>query len=221
MLEFTRNLSTAQYQNDNPEYQIHHATIRDATCDLLILACSPDKKTKIIIPVDKTIMTENLKYFEAMFREGSNWEETQDTKNNDPSKPQTIEIEIDDPKTFAHYLESIYTKKLKITPKNCIDYFMIAEFLQDEQVGKIETYIKSNLRYENIIDITAKTDRFDQDIAEFVSRNNFYSEKGDYSSRHNKIKSFSKKLLKLPSERFGRMVSILQGAAIMENTRVI
>ena len=75
------------------------------------------------------------------------------------------------------------------------------------------------LRYDNIIDY-AKTDKFDKNIADFVSRNNFYNYI-DYFEVNDKIKNFSEKLLKLPSERFNKMISILQGAAIMENTRVI
>ena len=217
MLEFTRKLDTAQYQNDNPEYEIYHACIFDSNCDLLILACSPDKETKILIPVHKSIVIENLKYFEAMFREGSNWKESRDDSDrqtkNDISKPQTIEIETHNPKFFAFYLKSIYTKKLKITPKNCIDYFMIAEFLLDEQLEMIKKYLRNHLRYDNIIDIAEKTEQFDEDISVFVSKNN-YGHDDDHTiinrKAHARLGSFCKKLLKLPSKKFCKMMSILE-----------
>ena len=78
MTEFTRNTTSIEFKNDDPDYELYHATLKDDCSDLILLVSSPDQETKFMIPTHKAVMVDNLKYFECMFREGSNWQENKE-----------------------------------------------------------------------------------------------------------------------------------------------
>ena len=127
MTEFDRDITAIQYKNENSDYELFHATLKDHFSDLILLVSSPDQEIKIMIPTDKAVMMANLKYFECMFREGSNWQENKEiTEHGDhdgdeedkdkPNKkrckmtppPIKVNIIIKYPRTFAEYIKSIY-----------------------------------------------------------------------------------------------------------------
>ena len=163
MTEFTRNTTSIEFKNDDPDYELFHATLKDHCSDLILLVSSPDQETKVMIPTHKSIMVDNLKYFECMFREGSNWQENKeitdsggDEKDKDEpnikrckmstqagSQPIKVKLIIKYPKSFAEYIKSIYDKKLNITPTNCHLYLHIADYLQDtDGYVIIEKYLR-------------------------------------------------------------------------------
>ena len=78
MTEFKRDITAIQYNNENSDYELYHATLSDNNSDLLLLVSSPDQKIKVMIPTHKAVMVANLEYFKCMFRKGSNWQENKE-----------------------------------------------------------------------------------------------------------------------------------------------
>ena len=124
MTETKKDEQKFQFQHN--DHEVIHVREMDINADLLILTQkTKNQPEKIIIPVDKNIMSSNFKYFEAMFREGSNWEE----KNN-----KFTEVIVPYPnvsgKLIAEYLTcAYYADSLKLTVDNCLAYFFIGQFL--------------------------------------------------------------------------------------------
>ena len=222
MTEFNRDNNSVEFINDNPDFELFHATPNDSYCDLLLLVSNPENDLKIMIPTNKTVMVANLKYFECMFREGSNWKENKDisyvddTKNTtgiskEPDTKQTklsinpIKVNILTPhvRAFAEYIRSIYAKKLDLTPNNCHLYYNISDFLQDDQGLKIiNKYIITNICYENIIEIMKQTDKFDEPILNFLTTKLVKSD--------DQLESFCKKSIDLDTNRFAKLVIVLE-----------
>ena len=123
MTETKKDEQKFQFQHN--DHEVIHVREMDINADLLILTQkTKNQPEKIIIPVDKNTMSSNFKYFEAMFREGSNWEE----KNN-----KFTEVIIPYPnvsgKLIAEYLSCAYANNLKLSVDNCLSYFFIGQFL--------------------------------------------------------------------------------------------
>ena len=197
MLQVSRNHNCLTYKND--AYDVNHIRENDYNCDLHILVCPIDQNIysenndqeksisstirdtitdslattspkTILVPVDRNILIENFKYFEVMFRKGSNWIEGIDRdvsmslSENDgvPAEKKqkldrnakTIKIHMAEPELFVKYLQSVYTKRLDVTQDNCIDFHYIADYLQDdEMLIKISDFIVENLSYSNVAEV--------------------------------------------------------------------
>ena len=123
MTETKKDEQKFQFQHN--DHEVFHVREMDINADLLILTQkTKDNPEKIIIPVDKNIMSSNFKYFEAMFREGSNWEE----KNNKFTEI-IIPYKNVSGKLIAEYLTCAYANNLKLSVDNCLSYFFIGQFL--------------------------------------------------------------------------------------------
>ena len=174
MNDTTRQQTYDKYAYQHDSYKVLHVRKMDRNCDLLLLTPGKDDTNKTIIPVDKIIMTANFEYFECMFREGSNWDEKNKierriVKEENPKTEELDEldkmsslsicddskfIEIDiphenvDDNLLAEYLKSAYDDNLKINYLNCISYYFIGNFLQDNtlRIEMIENFIKENTR---------------------------------------------------------------------------
>ena len=74
MVQLTIKSDRAGLLYKNPNYEVFHVTEKDYQSDTLILACSEDGVTEqLIIPTDKIFLIKNIPFFEAMFKESSNW----------------------------------------------------------------------------------------------------------------------------------------------------
>ena len=81
----------------------------------------------------------------------------------------------------------------------------IADFLQDTDGYEIiEKYLIENICYDNIAEIMAQTDKFDEQI--FVYASKYLSEKLSRST----IENFCKKLAGLDNDRFGKIIITLE-----------
>jgi len=162
-------------------------------------------------------MAKNLKYFECMFREGSNFVESKivnqnqsgDTRPATSKKLPEISIEMPNPKCFAQYLEFVYSGKLDLEPSNCCYFYYIADYLQDTAaIQLIETYIYQNIKYENIVEIMNQTDKFDKEIVDFLRLNRKNVPKdvpGDL-----KMSKFCKNMIELSYSRVVKLMLILE-----------
>ena len=70
-MKLRTNQELLTYKNDN--YKVFNVKPYDHLFDTLILACSEDDSEQLLIPVDKAILVNNIPFFQAMFREDSNW----------------------------------------------------------------------------------------------------------------------------------------------------
>ena len=145
-----------QFKSDT--YKVYHITDRDCNCDIHLLVSKNDGKDEILIPTDKQILVDNFKYFERMFDSSSNWEEAKICESSSKSA-QMIKINLPntsvfEPTILAEYLKSLYTGKLSLSPRNCIEYHQIIDFLihkNEEHVREITEYARSNINCENIV----------------------------------------------------------------------
>lgn len=105
-----------------------------ASCDLRILARS-DGQDKLLIPVDKTFICDNLEYFKNMLNEDSTWIESKNVP--------TITMDVDYPEILGEFIKALYDQKLNLTSENFHKFYQIADYLQDEKHIKIiRNYIK-------------------------------------------------------------------------------
>jgi len=173
-----RDLECLSYQNDN--YQVHHVRNYDYTCDLHIIvdrqtdqsdqskSPSSNNSKQILIPVDKKLAIKNLKYFESMFKDGSNWVESKKNgsseneegeihetgTNNAISTTLNLRVASTNPKMISQYLKSLYSEKLELTNDNCIQYYEICDFLGDTRfLTLIDEYIQKNMNFNNVFQL--------------------------------------------------------------------
>ena len=93
------------------------------------------------------------------------------------------------PLFFAKYIKSLYDQWMDIREANCIDYYRVVDYLQDEiTLSSITNFMNLNLAFENSIDILALTNKFDEAI------NKFYSETDVNSQEINTLINYVKKL---------------------------
>ena len=115
----------------------------DVLADAIVIAKTLDgdeNKTRII-PIFQRHMSQNLPYFEGIFRKGSNWSEN---KQND--KIKEIIIPCENPLNLAVYLKSLFSDSLAITPENCSELYHYARYFQDDLFKrKIEEFIRKNI----------------------------------------------------------------------------
>ena len=73
------NLKNLTYRNDN--YEVFNVRDYDYQCDTFLMAWNSTAQPgldKVLIPVDKIVLTQNIPFFESMFREESNWIESRE-----------------------------------------------------------------------------------------------------------------------------------------------
>ena len=151
MVKLTLKSDSADLLYTNPDYEVFHVSEKDYQSDTLILACTEDGTTKqILIPTDRIFLTKNIPFFEAMFRESSNWIEgnNHDTCNDiEWDNQKVVKIQKSDgsdllakkillpdpmkPETFAKYLKSLYAKNIDLDKNNCIDFYRVVDYVQD------------------------------------------------------------------------------------------
>ena len=134
------------YKND--KYRVYNIIDRDVLCDLHIIASDEEHEKfptekKILIPVDRTIMTKNLPFFEHMFREESNFEESNRANERigtNGTNINPIQIALTVKKTtcriLADYLKFIYTGCLSVNKYNCVDFFIRDSFYLENFVSQ-------------------------------------------------------------------------------------
>ena len=139
MLKVSRHRDCLHFKSD--DYEVFNVEPKDYYCDLHILACTPDEEEQLLIPIDKNLVMKNLTYFELMFSENSNWEESKgnlsgsgDGSGKFPT--EMIKIHVPKPKLLGEYFKSLYNDELSITEENCADLHQISDFLRDEEMLK-------------------------------------------------------------------------------------
>ena len=76
------------------------------------------------------------------------------------------------PLFFAKFLKSLYDEWMDINEANCVDYYRVVDYLQDETtMNRITNFINKNITFENSIDLLALTDKFDESINKFYMNN--------------------------------------------------
>ena len=76
------------------------------------------------------------------------------------------------PLFFAKFIKSLYIEWMDIHDVNCIDYYRVIDYLQDENtMNRITNFIKKHITFDNSIELLRLTSKFDQSIE------NFYNEK--------------------------------------------
>ena len=74
------------------------------------------------------------------------------------------------PLFFAKFLKSLYVKWMDISEANCIDYYRVVDYLQDQvTMNRIKNFINLNITFENSIDLMQLTNKFDQSIETLYS----------------------------------------------------
>ena len=190
MVKLTLKSDSADLLYTNPDYEVFHVTEKDYQSDTLILACTEDGTTKqILIPTDRIFLTKNIPFFEAMFRESSNWIEGNDDMDDIKWDAQKIvkivkadgsdllakKILLPDPmqpETFGKYMKSLYAKSLDIDTDNCVDFYRVVDYFQDKKTLEIIIqYIKQNITFENALTLMSMSNLFDDEIGKFYKNN--------------------------------------------------
>ena len=74
---------------------------------------------------------------------------------------------------FAKYMKSLYDKQIDIDSDNCIDFYRVVDYFQDETTLKIiKKFIKKNITFENSIILMSMNNLFDDEIKKFYKDNN-------------------------------------------------
>ena len=171
---------------------------------LLILACTEDGTTKqILIPTDRIFLTKNIPFFEAMFRESSNWIEGNDDMDDIKWDDQkVVKVQKADgnyllakkvllpnpmqPETFAKYMKSLYDKNLDIDRFNCVDFYRVIDYFQDKRTLEvIIQFIKNNITFGNSIALMNMSNLFDDQVEAHYVRN-----AGEYLSDSSNLSTF-------------------------------
>ena len=77
------------------------------------------------------------------------------------------------PLFFAKFLKSLYNEWMDINEANCIDYYRVVDYLQDDKsLDRIVNFISQNITFENSIDLLQLTNKFDESIEQFYGKNN-------------------------------------------------
>ena len=203
ILTIRSDTSSLSYKND--EYQVYNIIPRDVFCDLHLIVSdetnekkASNEKKKILIPVDRTIMMKNLPFFEHMFREESNWAESNranERTGTDGTHIEAIQTSIrvkEKPRILAEYLRFIYTGHLKVSTDTCVEFLKLADFFQNSKhIEEFEKIVETKLRFMDIVIKLMKfSDKFDERIRnEFQQRSvkPFYSQTSSYLSEFDKV----------------------------------
>ena len=205
MVKLTLKSDSADLLYTNPDYEVFHVTEKDYQSDTLILACTEDGTTKqILIPTDRIFLTKNIPFFEAMFRESSNWIEGNDDMDDikwdnqkivkiqkaDGSDLLAKKVLLPDPmqpEIFAKYMKSLYAKSIDIDSDNCVDFYRVVDYFQDKKTLEIIIqYIKQNITFENAITLMSMSNLFNDEIEKFYKENNV----SEYLSDSNNLSKF-------------------------------
>ena len=106
-----------------------------------------------------------------------NWKDDKISKSKRPDGSQYLTLKMIFPHKikplfFAKFLKSLYTAWMDISEKNCIEYYRVVDYLQDETtMNRITNFINKNITFENSIDLLALTDKFDESINKFYMNN--------------------------------------------------
>jgi len=106
-----------------------------------------------------------------------NWKDDKISKSKRPDGSQYLTLKMIFPHEikplfFAKFLKSLYTAWMDISEKNCIEYYRVVDYLQDETtMNRITNFINKNITFENSIDLLALTDEFDESINKFYMNN--------------------------------------------------
>ena len=218
MLTATRKHNCLSYKSE--EYEVFHVKDHDYYCDLHIMACSFDNQEKILIPVDKNFMIENLSYFESMFKSGSNWEEGKGVNMNSENKieaetetktetesqkkkfpAQVTTVQVPTPKLLGEYIKSIYTEKLQINKENCADFHYIADYFQDEcLLHQITYFVRNNINFKNSVKFIGHSNKFEGEIERFYKENSLED-----------FDEFALEFSELNQGKFVKMMELLDG----------
>ena len=104
-------------------------------------------------------MSQNLPYFDGLFRQGSNWSE-----NKQKTGIKEITIPCENPDILADYLKSLFCNSLTLTPENCSEIYHYASYFQDDLfIGQIEEFIRKNITKDNFLGVI-KYEKFCQEV---------------------------------------------------------
>ena len=124
---------------------------------------SEEVKTETFyIMAHKQTLVDNIPYFEAAFRDSSNWVETNGKEGDSHciscGSPEILNYNMKvpfEPKLLADYLkESLHDDNLKLDKRNSGDYLTISAYLLDSKLyDKIEEFNFENSSIYNFVDL--------------------------------------------------------------------
>ena len=229
MVKLTLKSDSADLLYTNPDYEVFHVSEKDYQSDTLILACTEDGTTKqILIPTDRIFLIKNIPFFEAMFRESSNWIEGNDDGDTiEWDNQKIVKIPKSDgsnllakkillpepirPEFFAFYMKSLYANNIDIDANNCVDFYRVVDYFQDKKtLDVIIEFIKKNITFENSLVLMSMSNLFDAEIDAFYKNN----QACEYLSKPNNLSKYLISLRTAPSQVFRKNMSTLNNVGL-------
>jgi len=182
-----RNMAALQRTTDFGDLPVFYPTVSMKDSDYAVLVNNLNNEDQGVILVHREHLCNNLQYFKAMVSKSS-------ATFRESSKSQAVLVTKHSPELINEYFKTIYDGKFFFTTENCLAFYHIADYYNDESMlPSCIAFIKENMREEWIFDLLEQTSAFDFTCVEFVKANGI----SDISQHRTKIGRLSAMQLKI------------------------